>query len=120
MSKAVTGSAFKPDNTFDPAQNYWDDPPKYPAIVLVHTPWCHFCKAFLPVFEKAASRAKDVIGFYNVDGDSAQIPGVDGYPTVMVYMSASAPGIIYDGDRDMKGFWHFIRQVKTRGDAMGQ
>lgn len=111
MSREVTDSAFNKDGTFSPAVNYWDDPPLYPAVVMVYAPWCGHCQRMEPTYEKLARYAGDAVGFYKINGDQYDVPGVDGFPMVLGYPTASAQPQTYSGDRSMGDLYHFCQKL---------
>ncbi len=111
MVTQVGIEAFKTDGTFYPANSWWDDPPKFPAVVLVYADFCGHCHKFMPVFDKVAANASDTIGFYKVDGVAAQVPGIQGYPTVLVFPTATSTAFMYEGPRDVPSFWRFLKEV---------
>ena len=119
MAVQTTAAAFKADGTFDPAVSYWDDPPKFPAMVLIHASFCGHCRVFMPTFDKLADRAGDYIGFYKVDGEQEDVPGVQAYPTILVFPTATSTGFVYDGKRDMSSLWQFAKQVYVRASQLG-
>ena len=119
MATQTTAAAFKSDGTFNPALSYWDDPPKFPAMVLIYADFCGHCRNFMPTFNKLANRAGDQIGFYKVDGADEEVPGVQGYPTIIVFPTATSTGFLYDGNRDMASMWMFAKQVYIRASQMG-
>jgi len=119
MSREVTEQAFNQDGTFSPSVNYWDDPPLYPAVVLVYAPWCGHCTQLKPTYEKLANYAGDSIGFYKVNGDTNEIAGVEGFPTILGYPTASARAQTYAGDRSMGDLYHFCQKLFKQARELG-
>lgn len=119
MSREVTAEAFGKDGTFNPATNYWEDPALYPAVVLVYAPWCGHCHHIQPTYEKLARYAGDSVGFYKVDGDKHAVPGVEGFPMIFGYPTASTQAVVYEGDRSMGDLFHFCQRLFTRSRELG-
>jgi len=86
------------------------------VLIEFYAPWCGHCKSLDPIYKKTAKKLKDVEGVVlaKIDATANDYPGVyevSGFPTI--YFAAKgkkdAP-TKYDGDRDQKGFFKFLRE----------
>lgn len=118
----------------------YDETLKNSPVVMVKffAPWCGHCKAFAPEYEKAAKMAKEQGKPYviaeldaTVHKKAAEREGIQGFPTVKLYLSGKA--IDYNGDRTAEAVIKFIDkktsppttelktadEVKAKKDAKG-
>ena len=96
-------------------------------VVEFYADWCGHCKQFAKGYEKAATNLKGVVRFGAVNADSSnskktsQSQGVQGFPSVKVYVPGTAqrnpytgkmfkPAIEYQGPRSARGMVDFATQ----------
>lgn len=60
-------------------------------IVLHYTNWCPACEQMKPVYNSVKNDLQSkTIKFSEVDEDVAHTPGIDGYPTILMYQDGRA------------------------------
>lgn len=78
-----------------------------PVLVLYFAPWCYWCKQLKPEWIKVSAELPS-LGVNIAAMDCTQYPviadvmGIDGYPTIVLYTSSSPSGIPYMGPRTSK------------------
>jgi len=79
-------------------------------MVEFFAPWCGHCKALPPKWTKAANSLKGIVKFGTVDCTVetalAQKYGIQGYPTIKVFVDKNAP-YDYPGGRDVQSLSSF-------------
>jgi len=96
------------------------------VFLQVQAPWCGHCQKMRPEMEKLGKKIKkdafgDIIGVVSLDGSKNDSPieaiSWTGFPT-MFYIKAGKNGeneiIKYEGGRDAKSVWRFIKQNHTQ------
>jgi thiol-disulfide isomerase/thioredoxin len=79
------------------------------TVTLHYTNWCGYCKQMKPIWEAVKLRMKqedDTIIFNENDEDKAPTPGVNAYPTIIVYVDRRA--YRYSGGADSEKLYNFI------------
>ncbi|ORZ34720.1 thioredoxin-like protein [Catenaria anguillulae PL171] len=88
-------------------------------VVTFYAPWCSNSKKFAPTLDAAAKKLKPSLKAQNVHiarVDCVKFDGlcdahnVDGYPTVFPFVNGKQ-GAEYDGDRTLRDFAQFVREI---------
>lgn len=79
------------------------------SVTLHYTTWCHYCQQMKPIWNAVKLRMKqedDTIIFNENDEDKSPTPGVNAYPTIILYQDRRA--YRYGGGNDANKLYEFI------------
>jgi protein disulfide isomerase len=88
------------------------------VLFEVYAPWCGHCKKLEPEYEKVAKKLKkdglgDNVILAKMDGTTNDSPldsiTWNGFPTLFWIKAGSNEAVPYDGGRDAKGIWKFLK-----------
>jgi thioredoxin-like negative regulator of GroEL len=92
-----------------------------PIAVLFYAPWCHWCKASKPEWEKVASLG--IKGLTVAALDCAAFPlvgdalGIDAYPTIKMFKTASLESAVsFHDERTVAAITSFIKKQMPTND----
>jgi len=82
-------------------------------MVQFYAPWCGHCKNLTPEYKKAASILKGIVNLAVVDAIDEKFGqklagdyGVQGFPTIKIFVENQKPPQDYQGSRDVNGLLH--------------
>jgi len=94
------------------------------TLVNFYTPWCHWCKALAPTYEKAADEFDKVLlaGKKNTKAKFASLNcemygdicvkfKIKAYPTLIIFRRDSPIYPVYDGDRTVESLITFLQDA---------
>ena len=93
-----------------------------PMVVMVHAPWCGYCKKFLPTFQAAADGMRNIV-FADVaesgdhqykEGSGKETVGklgVRGFPTLLLFNKQGK--LIPDARLDRSSLEAFVKSLQT-------
>lgn len=97
------------------------------VLLEVYAPWCGHCKKLDPEYIKVAKKVvkegfEDILTIAKMDGTQNDSP-VDsiswsGFPTIYYVKAGESTPIKYDGGRDAKGIWKWIKKNHTKADMI--
>ncbi|AMN83811.1 thioredoxin [Faustovirus] len=79
------------------------------TVMLYYTNWCGYCKQMRPIWEAVKIRMKqedDTIIFNENDEDKSPTPGINAYPTVIMYVDRRA--YRFPGGNDSEKLYNWI------------
>jgi protein disulfide-isomerase-like protein len=97
------------------------------VLLEIYAQWCGHCKKLAPEFEKVAKKVKkeglsDVLTIAKMDGTLNDSP-VDsiswqGFPTLVYVKAGTSTVIPFEGGRDAKSIWKWIKQNHSKKDDL--
>ncbi|CAD7937219.1 unnamed protein product [Amoebophrya sp. A25] len=97
------------------------------VLLEVYAPWCGHCKKLEPEYNKVGKKVKkegfeDIITIAKMDGTANDSP-VDsiswsGFPTMYYIKAGEKTPMKYDGGRDAKGIWKWIKKNHSKADMI--
>jgi len=97
------------------------------VLFEVYAPWCGHCKKLEPEYNKVAKKVvkegfEDILTIAKMDGTQNDSP-VDsltwsGFPTIYYVKAGNKSPIKYDGARDAKGIWKWIKKNHSKADVI--
>lgn len=97
------------------------------VLLEVYAPWCGHCKKLEPEYIKVGKKVQkegfeDILTIAKMDGTLNDSP-VDsltwsGFPTIYYVKAGSSEPMKYDGARDAKGIWKWIKKNHSQGEMI--
>jgi len=93
------------------------------VFLEVYAPWCGQCKKMEPEFRKIAKKVQkeqlsDILRVAKIDGTQNDSPHEnitwDGFPSLWFVKANSSEPVKYEGDRNAKAMWQFIKKTSVR------
>lgn len=97
------------------------------VMLEIYAPWCGHCKKLEPEYLKVAKKVKkegfeDIIEIAKMDGTQNDSPveaiSWSGFPTIYYVKAGATEPMKYDGARDAKGMWKWIKKNHSKADAI--
>jgi len=97
------------------------------VMLEVYAPWCGHCKRLDPEYIKVGKKIikegiDDLVMVAKMDGTQNDSPvesiSWTGFPTIVYVKAGSEEVIPYDGGRDAKGIWKWIKKNHSKADAI--
>merc|ERR1712154_570655 len=97
------------------------------VLLEIYAPWCGHCKKLTPEYEKVAKKVQkeglsDIITIAKMDGTANDSPvesiSWDGFPTMFYIKAGASEPVKYDGPRDAKGIWKWIKKNHSKQEVM--
>jgi protein disulfide-isomerase/protein disulfide-isomerase A1 len=97
------------------------------VLFEVYAPWCGHCKKLEPDYNKVGKKVEkegfsDILVIAKMDGTANDSP-VDtlswsGFPTIYYVKAGTTEPVKYDGARDAKGIWKWIKNNHSKKDLL--
>lgn len=97
------------------------------VLLEVYAPWCGHCKKLEPEYNKVAKKVvkegfEDIMTIAKMDGTQNDSP-VDainwtGFPTMYYVKAGDKTPMKYDGGRDAKGIWKWIKKNHSQAELI--
>merc|ERR1711998_66543 len=97
------------------------------VLLEIYAPWCGHCKKLEPEYLKVGKKVKkegfeDILTIAKMDGTQNDSP-VDsltysGFPTIYYVKAGEKEPMKYDGARDAKGIWKWIKKNHSKADII--
>jgi protein disulfide isomerase len=117
--RVVVGSTLEKE-AFNPTKD---------VLLEVYAPWCGHCKKLAPEWEKVAAKVRkegleDIITIAKMDGTTNDSP-VDsitweGFPTLFYIKAGSSTPQPFDGGRDAKAIWKWIKKNHSKAGEIAE
>jgi len=101
--------------------------PEKDVMLLVVAPWCGHCKKLDPEYERVAQTIKkegcdDLVQLMKIDGVANDSPMDSlewtGFPTIYYVKAGSKEVQKYEGERNEKGIWKWIRRNASKANII--
>jgi protein disulfide-isomerase/protein disulfide-isomerase A1 len=97
------------------------------VLLEVYAPWCGHCKKLEPEWNKVGKKVvkeglEDILTIAKMDGTLNDSP-VDslewsGFPTIYYVKAGNKEPVKYDGGRDAKGIWKWVKKNHSKADVI--
>merc|ERR1711871_1632947 len=97
------------------------------AMLEIYAPWCGHCKKLEPEYNKIGKKVikeglEDILMIAKMDGTLNDSPNDDiswsGFPTIYYVKAGEEKPMKYDGGRDAKGIWKWIKKNHSKADEI--
>jgi len=97
------------------------------VMLEVYAPWCGHCKKLDPEYTKVAKKVQkegfeDILTLTKMDGTQNDSPVESltwsGFPTIYYVKAGDSTPVKYDGARDAKGIWKWIKKNHSKADMI--
>jgi len=97
------------------------------VMLEVYAPWCGHCKKLEPEYVKVAKKVvkegfEDILMITKMDGTQNDSPvesiSWSGFPTIYYVKAGESTPMKYDGGRDAKGIWKWIKKNHSKADLI--
>mmetsp|Transcript_14299 Transcript_14299/g.26546 ORF Transcript_14299/g.26546 Transcript_14299/m.26546 type:complete len:408 (-) Transcript_14299:94-1317(-) len=116
-SRVIVGKTFE-DTVLQPDRD---------VMVLVHAPWCGFCKKFMPVWDQFRSEVADVshLVVAKMDGSRNGSPlpedfTWESYPKVFYVKAGTKTPVVFGGNRTVDNLIDFVKEHSTKPVQLGK
>jgi len=96
-------------------------------MLEVYAPWCGHCKKLEPEYIKVGKKImkeglEDLVAVAKMDGTANDSPADSitwsGFPTIYYVKAGSDSPMKYDGPREAKGMWKWIKKNHSKADVI--
>jgi len=97
------------------------------VMLEVYAPWCGHCKKLEPEYIKVGKKImkeglEDLVAVAKMDGTANDSPADSitwsGFPTIYYVKAGSDSPMKYDGPREAKGMWKWIKKNHSKADVI--
>ncbi|KAF4656009.1 hypothetical protein FOZ61_007238 [Perkinsus olseni] len=97
------------------------------VLFEIYAPWCGHCKKLAPEYERVAKEVaeegvEDMLMLAKMDGTANDSPvesiSWEGFPTLYYVKAGESEPVKYDGPRNAKGIWEWIKEHHSDPEAL--